>query len=210
MSTTLCAALLSIGVLYAGLRLGVMVAGGSDPYGYVSQAGLWRRGLPIVHQSIVRQSPWPWAAETWAPLGYRPSPKLRDAIVPMYAPGLPLLMALFQAIAGYCGAFLVVPLCSALTVWLTFTLGRRLFDAPAVALWGAALVAASPVFLYQLMNAMSDVPIDRGVDARARAGRDRTAAGQRDRDERRDRDPAQSGSARRGCGGVDRDGQLSR
>ena len=38
-------------------------------------------------------------------------------------------------------------------------LGRRVFDAPGVALWGAALVATSPVFLYQLMNAMSDVPV---------------------------------------------------
>jgi hypothetical protein len=33
------------------------------------------------------------------------------------------------------------------------------FDAPGIALWGAALVATSPVFLYQLMNAMSDVPV---------------------------------------------------
>ena len=158
-AAALFAAALSIGVLYAGLRWGALVAGGADSYGYVSQAILWRQGLPIVQQSIVRQSPWPWAAETWTPLGYRPSPKVRDAIVPVYAPGLPLLMALLQAIAGACGAFLVVPMCGALTVWLTFTLGRRLFDAPAVALWGAALVATSPVFLYQLMNAMSDVPV---------------------------------------------------
>jgi hypothetical protein len=158
-AAALFAAVLAAGVLYAGLRWGALVAGGADSYGYVSQAGLWRQGLPIVHQSVVRPSPWPMAADTWAPLGYRPSPKLRDAIVPVYAPGLPLLMALMQGIAGACGAFLVVPLCGALTIWLTFTLGRRLFDAPAVALWGAALVATSPVFLYQLMNAMSDVPM---------------------------------------------------
>src|SRR5262249_22497378 len=46
-----------------------------------------------------------------------------------------------------------------LTIWLTFTLGRRIFQEPAIALGGAVLVAASPVFLYQLMNAMSDVPV---------------------------------------------------
>ena len=34
-----------------------------------------------------------------------------------------------------------------------------MFDRPGIALWGAALVATSPVFLYQLMNAMSDVPV---------------------------------------------------
>jgi len=76
----------------------------------------------------------------------------------LYPPGLPLLMAAFQAIAGFCGAFLVVPLCGALATWLTYVLGRRLFDAPGIALWGACLVGTSPVFLYQLMNAMSDVP----------------------------------------------------
>ena len=158
-AAALVAAVLSIGVLYSGLRLGALVAGGADSYGYVSEAALWRHGLPIVHQSIVLASPWPHAAQTWTPLGYRESPKSRDAIVPVYAPGLPLLMALLQIVAGPCGAFLVVPLCGALTIWLTFTLGRRLFEAPAVALWGAALVATSPVFLYQLMNAMSDVPV---------------------------------------------------
>ena len=153
------AALLAIGVLSAGIRLGALVAGGADSYGYVSQAGLWHHGLPIVHQDIGRASPWPGAAETWTPLGYRVSAKRPDAIVPVYAPGLPLLMALLQAIAGSCGMFLVVPLCGALTIWLTFMLGRQLFEAPVVALWGAALVATSPVFLYQLMNAMSDVPV---------------------------------------------------
>src|SRR4029078_2796390 len=78
--------------------------------------------------------------------------------VPMYAPGLPLLMAAAQVFAGFCAAFTIVPLCGALTVWLTFVLGRQLFDAPRIALAGAVLVAVSPVFLYQLINAMSAVP----------------------------------------------------
>jgi hypothetical protein len=153
------AAALAVAVCASGLRWGALVAGGADSYGYVSQAGLWAQGLPIVVQDIVRPSPWPFAAETWAPLGWRPSPSTRGAIVPLYAPGLPLLMALGHGIAGYCGAFLVVPLCGGLTIWLTFSLGRRLLGAPGVALWGAALVATSPVFLYQVMNAMSDVPV---------------------------------------------------
>ena len=158
-AAALAAAVLSSGVLYAGLSLGALVAGGADSYGYVSEALLWHHGLPIVHQDVVRASPWPRAAQTWTPLGYRESPTLPDAIVPVYAPGLPLLMALLQTVAGSCGAFLVVPLCGALTIWLTFMLGRQLFETPIVALWGAALVATSPVFLYQLMNAMSDVPV---------------------------------------------------
>jgi Dolichyl-phosphate-mannose-protein mannosyltransferase len=158
MRASLAAAALAFAVLVAGIRWGAMIAGGADSYGYVSQAGLWPQGLPIVEQDLVRESPWPDAAETWAPLGYRPSPHRRGAMVPIYPPGLPLAMAAFQAIGGYCALFLVVPLCGALTVWLTFALGRRLFSDDSVALWGALLVAASPVFLYQLMNAMSDVP----------------------------------------------------
>jgi hypothetical protein len=156
---SIAAAAVALAVLAAGVRWGAMVAGGADSYGYVSQAGLWQGGLPIVQQDIARSSPWPDAAETWAPLGYRPSPHERGAIVPIYAPGLPLLMALLQAVGGFCAAFLVVPLCGALAVWLTFSLGRRVFADDAVGAAGALLLATSPTFLYQLMNAMSDVPV---------------------------------------------------
>src|SRR5689334_1552344 len=110
----LIAAVLALAVLGIGLRWGVAVAGGSDSYGYISQAGLWQQGLPIVYQDVMRSSPWPGAPDTWTPLGYRPSPTRRGAIVPIYAPGLPLLMAAAQRIVGFCGAFLVVPLCGAL------------------------------------------------------------------------------------------------
>jgi hypothetical protein len=158
-ASALAAGILALAVLCAGVRWGALVAGGADSYGYVSQAGYWQRGSVVVQEDVIRPSPWPGAARTWAPLGYRPSPNRPDAIVPLYAPGLPLLMALGQLIAGYCGAFVVVPLCGALTIWLTYRLGRRVFDAPGIALWGACLVATSPVFLYQLMNAMSDVPV---------------------------------------------------
>jgi hypothetical protein len=156
---TLAAALLSVAAVFAGVRWGARIAGGADSYGYVSQAGYWQRGSVVVQEDVIRPSPWPGAALTWAPLGYRPSPHRADAIVPLYAPGLPLLMALAQLVAGFCGAFFIVPLCGGLTIWLTYLLGRRLFDAPFVAWWGAALVATSPVFLYQVMNAMSDVPV---------------------------------------------------
>jgi 4-amino-4-deoxy-L-arabinose transferase and related glycosyltransferases of PMT family len=156
---TSLAVVLAAATLYAGVHFGSTTAGGADSYGYVSEAGLFLNGQLTIQQDIVRQSPWPNAAETWAPLGYRASPHRPDAIVPLYAPGLPLLMALGQTIAGFCGAFFVVPLCGALTIWLTYALGRRLFDAPGIALWSACLVATSPVFLYQLMNAMSDVPV---------------------------------------------------
>lgn len=150
---------LALAVLYAGVHWGSTTAGGADSYGYVSQAALWLRGSLTIDQPIARQSPWPLAIDTWAPLGYRAAPGRTDAIVPLYAPGLPLLMAAFQAAGGYCAAFLVVPLCGALAVWLTYLLGLRVFAAPVVALSAALLLAASPIFLYQLMNPMTDVPV---------------------------------------------------
>ena len=48
----LFAAILALAVLYVGLRWGALVAGGSDSYGYVSQAGLWQQGSVIVQEEI--------------------------------------------------------------------------------------------------------------------------------------------------------------
>jgi hypothetical protein len=152
------AAVLALLVLAVSVHWASAVAGGADSYGYVSEAGLWRRGDLLVRGDIIPQSPWPLASETWAPLGYRPAAGRIDAIAPMYPPGLPLLMALFQRIFGYCGAFYVVPACSAATVILTFALGMRIFGRPAPALWAALLTATSPVFLFQAMQPMTDVP----------------------------------------------------
>ncbi|MFI5178168.1 MAG: glycosyltransferase family 39 protein [Vicinamibacterales bacterium] len=153
------AAVLAIAVLYAGVHWGSTVAGGADSYGYVSEAGLWRQRHLTIQEDIIRASPWPLAIDTWAPLGYRAAVDRRDAIVPLYSPGLPILMALAQSIVGFCGAFFVVPLSGALTMWVTYHLGQRVFGDPATSLAATILTATSPVFLYQLMNPMTDVPV---------------------------------------------------
>ena len=151
------AAVIALAVLIAGLQWGSTIAGGSDSYGYVSQASLWRHAHLVTRLDIINHVPWPEAGRTFAPLGYRPGP-IDGTIVPTYPPGFPLLMALGQTLMGYCGAFVVVPLCGAAFVWLTYVLGRRLFDSSAVALGAAILVATSPVFIFQLVQPMSDVP----------------------------------------------------
>jgi hypothetical protein len=158
-SAGLVAGVLAASTLYAGIHWGSTVAGGADSYGYVSQANLWLHGQLRIHQDIVRASPWPLAINTWAPLGYRASPDEPDAIVPLYSPGLPLMMALFQRVDGFCAAFLVVPISGAAVVWLTYLLGQRLFATPRISLSAAVFVATSPIFLYQLMNPMTDVPV---------------------------------------------------
>ncbi len=149
---------MALAVFFMGVWWGSTVAGGSDSYGYVSQAALWRHATLIVHEEIANEAPWPNATWTFAPLGYRPSASAFNAVVPSYAPGLPLLMALGQTLVGFCGAFVLTPLAGAAVVWLTYALGRRLFDSPVTPLAGAVLVATSPAFLFQLMWPLSDIP----------------------------------------------------
>lgn len=152
---------IALAVLMAaiGLGWGALIGAGADSSGYVSEAMLWRQGQLVVDQPIIGESPWPGAAATWSPLGFRPAVSKPDAIVPTYPPGLPLLMAALQTVFGFAGAFLVVPLAGGFAVFLTYVLGQRLFGQPGVSLWAAVLVATSPAFLFQLMSPMSDVPV---------------------------------------------------
>ncbi len=142
-----------------GLRQGLFVAAASDAYGYVSQADLWARGSPIVRQPFARAMVWPNAAETLAPLGYRPyrpAPHGTD-IVPLYAPGLPMVMAIFKLLGGPRAVFLVVPLLGGLAIWATYFMGRRLAG-PLVGASAAILLASSPPFLFEIVSPTSDVP----------------------------------------------------
>jgi hypothetical protein len=142
-----------------GLRQGLFVAAASDAYGYVSQADLWARGNPIVRQPFARDMTWPNAAETLAPLGYRPyrpAPHGTD-IVPLYAPGLPMVMAIFKLLGGPRAVFLVVPLLGGLAIWATYLMGRRLAG-PLVGASAAILLASSPPFLFEIVSPTSDVP----------------------------------------------------
>ena len=152
------AAVLALVIVVVTLNWGSTAVGGADEYSYVSAAGLLRQGRLVVYQDVVRESPWPGALGTWTPIGYTEVLQDRHAITPVVPPGLPLLMAGLQGLFGFCAAFWVVPICAGATVWLTYMLGRRVFDRPSVALGAAFLVAASPTFLNQAMGPLSDVP----------------------------------------------------
>jgi hypothetical protein len=141
--------------LAGGLWFASYSAGGSDPYGYVSQAALWLKGDLRVHQDFVATVPWPNADWTFSPLGYKPS--TNHTLVPTYAPGLPLLMALSQLMLGSCGPYLVGPICGAVLIWLTYVLGVRL-SGPAVGAMAALCVASSPTMIVMALSIMSDVP----------------------------------------------------
>ena len=153
----LVAAALALTALFVGMTSGGFVAGGPDPYGYVSQAHLWRNGTLIVPAPLSAEAPWFNGAWAFTPLGYRPAAEA-GFMVPLYPPGLPLTMAAGQLVAGEAGGYLVVPLLGAAAVWLTFVFARMLGGAIAGVIAAAALLS-SPPFLMQLVFPMSDVPV---------------------------------------------------
>jgi len=160
MKTALLACLLAAGVVAFGAEYRIGVASGADPYGYLSQADLWRRGDLHVPQPFMRELPWPDAGETVAPLGYRPAvgaePNTEPAaIVPIYSPGLPMLMAVAKSLGGEAAAYGVVPLFAGWLVVATFGIGRHM-GGRAVGLAAAWLTATSPVVLVMSLWPMTD------------------------------------------------------
>jgi hypothetical protein len=149
------AIVLAIALASHAVYFGSFVAGGADSYGYVSQAYSWAGGTLPRAQPLPLTVPWPSGDASLAPLGYRPGLQ-PHTMVPTYAPGLPLLMAAFL-IVGSCGPYLVVPVCAALAIWLTFALGRRA-DGPWTGALAALFAVTSPIVRFQSMWPMSDVP----------------------------------------------------
>ncbi len=148
--------LLVASVVLIGFFRGSGIAGGSDAYGYLSQAELWLHGMPRISQPEARSVPWPIGEWTFSPLAYRPSPS-GDAIVPIVAPGLPLILAAFMFAGVSCAAKIVLPMSAGILVAVTFSIGSKVKSDQlgAAAAW---LVATSPIVLYTMMWPMSDMP----------------------------------------------------
>jgi hypothetical protein len=155
-SAAAIAAIVAILAVVVAFREGAPVAGGSDSYGYVSQAHLWATGKLRVEPPLLDLLDPVLPSRALAPLGYVIA---RDApvLVPTYSPGLPMVMAVFERLAGARAVFWVVPLLGGVAVWATYLLGRHVMGPLAGAL-AAVLVATSPAFLFQLTGApMSDL-----------------------------------------------------
>ena len=151
------AIILGAATVAIAFRVSAFEAFGADAYGYVSQAHLWATGNLIQHEPLSLRVPWPEPEWTFSPLGYRPGLE-RGTIVPAYPPGLPLLMAGMLVLFGREGPFFVVPLLGGVAVIAAFLLGRRVAG-EVCGLATAALLLTSPVFLFQLKEPMSDVPV---------------------------------------------------
>lgn len=156
------AAICAMVALVIGVRWGTFLGGGPDASGYVSQADMWSRGA-----LTIRAADWasdaPWANATWssAPVGWRgwrEGSMSSSALVPIYSPGLPLMMAAFQKVGGRDAVFYVVPLLGALAVWSTFLLGRHVAG-PWPGAFAALFLVSSPPFLWFVIQPMSDVAV---------------------------------------------------
>ena len=159
MKSAVLACLLAAGVVTFGFVYRTGVASGADSYGYVSQADLWRGGNLHVPQDFARMLPWPEVGETMAPTGYRPAAGAEvDQIVPIYSPGLPLMMAAAKSIGGHPAVFWIVPLFGGLLVLCVFGIGSH-FGGPVVGLASAFLTALSPIVLFMVLWPMSDVVV---------------------------------------------------
>jgi 4-amino-4-deoxy-L-arabinose transferase-like glycosyltransferase len=146
-------------VLWGGMSalvFGTYAAGGADSFGYISQAELMAHGRLTERMPSHPAFNWPDVPATLTPLAFTRGPD-PGVLVPVYPPGLPLLMAPLTWIHPS-AVFLVVPICAALTLWCCLRLGRELEDMQAGAL-GALLLSVSPTFLLQAMQPMSDVPV---------------------------------------------------
>jgi hypothetical protein len=153
----LIAAAAAVAAATAGVVRGTSVAGGSDSYCYLSQAELFASGHVMNVEPIATRAPWDRASDAFIPVGHVRAHSVPGATVPMCPPGYPLIMAIARTIAGRPGMFAVVPILGGLGVWWTFLLGRRVGGPPAGAV-AAVLFAASPPFLYQIVQPMTDVP----------------------------------------------------
>ena len=142
-------------VFWMAFTYGARAAGGADTLGYVSYTYLWLNGSFEVAQPLAAEVPWPDAAESLAPLGYKPG-ATRDTVVPTYSPGLPLIMAALHLTFGVCGPYLVQALFGPVLVLATFGTSIRLTGDRLTSALAAIFMASSPAFLFNLMTPMSD------------------------------------------------------
>lgn len=131
-------------------------AGGADSSGYLNRARMLAAGLHLAPPRLIPgyrpESEW-----VLCPLGFRPRPG--GALAPIYSAGLPLLILAARAAVGWPHAFPAVILVHAIAgVALTYLLARAFGLGVAWAAAGAALVAASPLYLFYGLEGMSDLP----------------------------------------------------
>ena len=157
-SLGLAALLLAYGaILYV---LGGAVAGGSDNSGYFNEARLFSQHTVHAQSRALAGFPANEAPPfLYVPLGFKPVADGSSQLVPTYPPGLSLMLVPVARIAGWrhSGDILLI-VHSLAGIVLVYALGLMCGLSAPWALFGAALLAASPLYLYTSLQALSDVP----------------------------------------------------
>ena len=132
-------------------------AGGSDSSGYLNSARLIASGqLAAPPRAIPGLGPANWNPSFYQPLGFGADPA-GGRLVSTYPIGLPVHYALAAAIVGFEKAARVVNVLGALAAGaLLYGLGRELGLARGWAIGGVAVLWASPVWVFQSLQPMSD------------------------------------------------------
>jgi hypothetical protein len=139
-----------------GRGFGSDVASGADSYGYVTHAEMLSEGrLRRPESPLAAGASWPNSRRSLAPLGWLPAEP--GSLVPVYAPGYPLLMAAARQVHPQ-AMFAVVPVAGAITLVALLALARGI-GRPGVGVAAATLLASSPAFLMSLVVPMSDLPV---------------------------------------------------
>lgn len=136
------------------------VPGGSDNSGYFNEARLFAQGRIYTPMRTLAGIPPDSATRfLYVPLGFRPAGDGTARLVPTYPPGLPLLLVPAARIAGWDHAGDMILLMHSLAgIALVFALGRICGLPGPWSLVGAAVLAASPLYLITSLQALSDVP----------------------------------------------------
>jgi hypothetical protein len=132
-------------------------AGGSDSSGYLNSAKILATGRVTIPMRLVAGlAPDILPSYTHVPLGFVPN---GDHVTPTYPMGLPLLIMSVAQVTGWGPApNLVMGLHALAGLWLVYLLGRKAGLEADWALLGSLLLAASPVYIFMSLQAMSDVP----------------------------------------------------
>ncbi|HVN32068.1 MAG TPA: hypothetical protein VMT45_08770 [Thermoanaerobaculaceae bacterium] len=131
------------------------VPGGSDWWGYVSEAVRLSHGRLYERENVLSRFGLPEDSGLTFPLAY--VPKGPEGTVPTYPFGYPLLMAVAIRIAGMQAAFWVTPILAAGAVLLTYWLGRALLGRAGGAI-AALFLGVLANFFLGAFQPWSDVP----------------------------------------------------
>ncbi len=134
---------------------GTWAVGGSDSACYALMAKAFASGRLQPHTALA-DAPWPNVPLTLAPGGFIPSPMHADAVVPICAPGMAVVMAPLAAVFGQDAIFWLTPIAGFVLVLSAFAIARQLAGGVAGAA-AAMLTATSPIVLYQVVQPMNDI-----------------------------------------------------